>query len=106
HHEIPHRRRKGRRQVGAGCEREDEVYVYGEVSPKSKVQGPKSKVQSPRSQRHFFWGGRKMAKILRFEDIEAWQRARELTRKVYNVSKTGFFAKDFGLRDQIQRASV
>lgn len=47
-----------------------------------------------------------MNKIERFEDIVAWQRARELTREVYGSSKTGAFARDFGLRDQIQRASV
>jgi four helix bundle protein len=47
-----------------------------------------------------------MSKIERFEDIVAWQRARELTQKVYSCSKAGQFAKDFGLKDQIQRASV
>ena len=47
-----------------------------------------------------------MNKIERFEDIIAWQKARELTRQVYGCSKVGEFARDFGLRDQIQRASV
>jgi four helix bundle protein len=47
-----------------------------------------------------------MGKIQKFEDILAWQKARELTREVYARSKTGAFAKDFGLKDQIQRASV
>ena len=47
-----------------------------------------------------------MSKIERFEDIVAWQRARELTREVYGCSKVGAFAKDFGLKDQIQRAAV
>jgi four helix bundle protein len=42
----------------------------------------------------------------RFEDIEAWQKARELTNKLYAVSSRGSFARDFGLRDQIRRASV
>lgn len=41
-----------------------------------------------------------------FEEIESWQKARELTRKVYTVSNQGAFTKDFGLRDQIRRASV
>jgi four helix bundle protein len=45
-------------------------------------------------------------KIQKFEDILAWQQARELTKEVYVHSRTGSFAKDFGLRDQIQRASV
>ena len=47
-----------------------------------------------------------MASITKFEDIEAWQKARELTREIYRVTNQGAFAKDFGLRDQIRRASV
>jgi four helix bundle protein len=47
-----------------------------------------------------------MAKIERFEDIEAWQKARELTQQIYAVSSDGAFARDFGLRDQIRRAAV
>ncbi|MBI4469529.1 MAG: four helix bundle protein [Acidobacteria bacterium] len=47
-----------------------------------------------------------MATIRRFEDIEAWRRARELAREVYRHSKTGDFARDYGLRDQIRRASI
>ena len=47
-----------------------------------------------------------MARIEKFEDIEAWQKARELTREIYRLTNQGAFAKDFGLRDQIRRASV
>jgi four helix bundle protein len=47
-----------------------------------------------------------MAKIERFEDIEAWKRARELTKQVYKISSSGTFGKDFGLKEQIRRASV
>jgi Predicted pyridoxal phosphate-dependent enzyme apparently involved in regulation of cell wall biogenesis len=47
-----------------------------------------------------------MATIERFEDLEAWQRARELTNVIYDMSDIGAFARDFGLRDQIRRASV
>ncbi len=47
-----------------------------------------------------------MAKIERFEDIEAWQRARQLAKAVYAVTSEGKFSRDFGLRDQIQRAAV
>ena len=36
----------------------------------------------------------------------AWQKARALTAKIYAVTRTGQFAKDFGLLDQIRRASV
>ena len=48
----------------------------------------------------------KMVKIKRFEDIEAWKKARELTQEIYAVSNEGSFARDFGLRDQIRRAAV
>jgi four helix bundle protein len=44
-------------------------------------------------------------KIERFEDIEAWKLARELTRKVYNLTKKQRFAKDYGLKKQIQDAA-
>ena len=47
-----------------------------------------------------------MASIEKFEDIEAWQKARELTREIYRISNQGSFARDFGLRDQIRRAAV
>jgi four helix bundle protein len=47
-----------------------------------------------------------MAIISRFEDIEGWQEARKLVKMVYKLTTVGAFAKDFGLRDQIQRASV
>jgi four helix bundle protein len=47
-----------------------------------------------------------MSKINTFEDIQAWQKARELTRAVYKVSSADSFNKDFGLKDQIRRASV
>lgn len=44
-------------------------------------------------------------KIARFEDIEGWQMARVLTRKVYKVTKSRTFRIDFKLRDQIRDAS-
>ena len=47
-----------------------------------------------------------MPTITRFEDIEAWKTARELTRTVYALTEQGLFTKDFGLKNQIQRASV
>ena len=47
-----------------------------------------------------------MGTIQKFEDIEAWRKARVLTREVYAVTSDGVFAKDFGLRDQIRRAAV
>ena len=47
-----------------------------------------------------------MAGITRFEEIEAWKTARQLTALIYQLSEQGAFAKDFGLKDQIRRASV
>lgn len=47
-----------------------------------------------------------MSKIVRFEEIEAWQKARQLTNAIYQVTSRGDFARDFGLRDQIRAASV
>ena len=42
----------------------------------------------------------------RFEDLEVWQTARELTRQIYELTCTGNFSHDFGLRDQLRRAAV
>ena len=47
-----------------------------------------------------------MPTIERFEDLDVWQTARELTNRVYDHTRQEPFSKDFGLRDQIQRASV
>jgi four helix bundle protein len=45
-------------------------------------------------------------KVERFEDLIAWQKARQLTSDIYRITAHGEFAKDFGLRDQIRRAAV
>ena len=42
----------------------------------------------------------------KFEDIEVRKTGRELVKKVYAQSATGSFAKDWGFRDQMQRAVV
>jgi len=47
-----------------------------------------------------------MAKVKKFEEIESWKRARSLTKRIYDATVTGPFAKDFGLRDQIRRAAI
>lgn len=44
--------------------------------------------------------------IRRFEDIESWKQARQLTASIYAVSKQGKFRTDFGMREQIRRACV
>jgi four helix bundle protein len=47
-----------------------------------------------------------MATFKKFEDIGAWQRSRELTNEIYKLTSKGEFARDFGLKNQIRRASV
>ncbi len=47
-----------------------------------------------------------MSKFKRFEDILSWQKARILVKEVYKITFEGNFKKDFGLKDQIRRASV
>ena len=47
-----------------------------------------------------------MPTFKKLEDIHAWQKARQITRMIYQLTNNGMFAKDFGLRNQIQRASV
>lgn len=44
--------------------------------------------------------------VKRFEDLIAWQKARELTKEIYKVTRKQGFSRDFGLSNQIQRASV
>ncbi len=41
--------------------------------------------------------------IEKFEDIIAWRKSKELTINIYNQFKT---YRDYGFRDQIQRAAV
>lgn len=47
-----------------------------------------------------------MSAIKNFQDIESWQKARELTQKIYGITNQDEFSKDYGLKDQIQRASI
>ena len=44
--------------------------------------------------------------VRNFEDLEIWKLARELANRIYAATAKGDFARDFGLRDQIRRASV
>jgi four helix bundle protein len=47
-----------------------------------------------------------MNKITRFEDLIAWQKARSLTRNIYQLTVKGDLAKDFALSGQMRRATV
>ncbi len=46
-----------------------------------------------------------MAKIERFEDLQSWQKARQLANLIYDLTEHQNFAKDFRLRGQIQDAA-
>jgi four helix bundle protein len=47
-----------------------------------------------------------MSAILKFEEMERWQKARTIAKTVYLLSEKEKFSRDYGLRDQIRRASV
>lgn len=47
-----------------------------------------------------------MATFKKFEEINAWQKGREITKKIYLLSNKGEFSKDFSLRDQMKRAAI
>jgi len=47
-----------------------------------------------------------MATFTTFEEIGAWQKARQLVKELYKVTGRGAFARDYDLRNQIRRASV
>jgi len=47
-----------------------------------------------------------MTAITKFEDLIAWQEARKLVSMIYKATLDGPFSRDFGLKDQIQRAAV
>ncbi|MHC4325775.1 MAG: four helix bundle protein [Planctomycetota bacterium] len=47
-----------------------------------------------------------MATYNSFEDLPVWQRAKELSILVYKATAGGKLRKDYGLKDQIQRAAV
>ncbi len=45
-------------------------------------------------------------RIKKFEDLESWKKARRLTNGIYKATAAGSFTRDFGLKDQIRRASI
>jgi len=47
-----------------------------------------------------------MTTFKQFEDIEVWQKSRNLTKHIYEVTNDGKYKTDFGLRDQTRRCSV
>jgi four helix bundle protein len=49
---------------------------------------------------------RGIMQIKNFEDLEIWKEARSLTREIYTLFKTPQLSKDYGFRDQMQRAAL
>jgi four helix bundle protein len=47
-----------------------------------------------------------MAKFHRFEELDCWQRSRELTKRIYSISNEYRFSKDYSLSNQIRRAGI
>ena len=47
-----------------------------------------------------------MAKIEKFEDLQAWQKARVLVKDVYSITERPGFRRDFALRDQVRRSTI
>ncbi len=45
-------------------------------------------------------------RVKKFEELEAWKKARALSNRVYQASATSGFTRDFGLKDQIRRAAI
>ena len=45
-------------------------------------------------------------RINKFEDLDCWKEGRKLSKMIYGLTKAEPFSKDYGLRNQIQRASV
>ncbi len=45
-----------------------------------------------------------MSTIKNFQDIEAWQRARELSKQIYEITYSNELSKDYALKDQMQRS--
>ena len=46
------------------------------------------------------------SKVKTFEDLNVYQRARELINKIYEITRNPSFSRDYGLVDQIRRAAV
>ena len=44
--------------------------------------------------------------IMTFEDLESWQKARRVVRKIYSLTRDDMLCRDFGVSGQIQRAGV
>ena len=44
-------------------------------------------------------------KIERFEDLEIWKEARELCKRVFEITSVNPFSNDFKFRDQIRSSS-
>ncbi|MCF6156250.1 MAG: four helix bundle protein [Candidatus Brocadia sp.] len=46
-----------------------------------------------------------MATIRKFEDVDAWQKAREFSKESYSITNNGLISKDYDLKGQMRQAS-
>ncbi len=51
-------------------------------------------------------GGRRVEDLGGFKELRVWQVSKELAVEIYKLTREGKLVKDFGLKDQMQRASV
>lgn len=47
-----------------------------------------------------------MTKTKSFEDLKVWQDSRKFVKSIYELTSSNNFTKDYGLKDQFQRAAV
>ena len=76
------------------------VYDWGKgKGERSKGKGQRGKVKGERV------NGMKH-KIETFEDLRVWKQGIELVKQIYLITREGEISRDFGLKDQLRRASV
>ena len=47
-----------------------------------------------------------MGTVRQFEELEVWRESKTFVKAIYLITGEGLFSRDFGLRDQLRRASV
>ena len=72
--------------------------------PTPKTQHPTPNTQNPIPKTQY--PTPKKTSMGNFQNLTVWQRAKDLAVNIYKMTAAGMFASDYGLRDQIRRASV
>jgi four helix bundle protein len=47
-----------------------------------------------------------VARFADIEDMEVWQKSRQLVNRIYRITKTSLFSRDFVLCNQIRKTSI